>query len=409
MKSWLEESLVRRGEDVSIIVPNSLVGEWKEKELTDNLWGVSHWSDYQALADLAGRLDQAQVTNVVTVDEPAVRAAAFVRSLLGVQGQTLHDAVAFTDKAVMKARLASAGLPVVPHRVVRALEEVPRAAAELGWPVVVKPRDGFGTVNTHMLTDEAEFEKLVESGAFSREQSLPPSMTASTAVRTLEGSSEGFLVEAAVREVVAEYHCELLVDGGRERYCVPARYETPCIESVDGSTGSVMLVDGDQRATVAELTRAAAVALNLTSGFAHCEVLENSQGRFFIGEIGSRPGGAQVPHLLRLQYGIDVAEVAADLAQSRTVDLSPIDRERPVAWCSVPMPSGTITAMSSPADIVALPGVVDVKCFVSPGDRTRAFRSSVSSAAHVFCEGDTDQAAQRRAAEVARAWRFTCA
>lgn len=409
MKSWLEESLIRRGEEISVIVPDRLLGEWKEKGLTDSLSGVPHWSDYQALANLGAVLGAGRVTNVVTVDEPAVRAAAFLRSLLGVPGQTLHDAVAFTDKAVMKDRLRRAGLPVVPYRVVRALGEIPGAAAELGWPVVVKPRDGFGTINTHVLRDEAQFARYLDNGAFREEQAIPQSMAASTVARALDESPEGFLVEAAVRDVVAEYHCELLVDAGQERYCVPARYETPCIDSVDGSTGSVVLIDGGRRETVADLTRAAAAALNLTSGFAHCEVLEDAQGRFFVGEIGSRPGGAQVPHLLRLQYGIDVAEAAADLAQGRPVHMSGAVHERPVAWRSVPLPSGTITAMADPADIAALPQVVDVKCFVSPGDRAHGFRSSVSSAAHVFCEGDTDQAAQRRAAEVAQSWWFTCA
>jgi biotin carboxylase len=409
MKSWLEETLVARGEEIAVVVPDDLLDEWKTRDFTPALYGIPHWTDYEALAGLAARLGGVRVRSVVTVDEPAVRAAAFLRALLGVPGQDLHSAVAFTDKAVMKDRLRAAGLPVVPHRVVHTLRGIPLAAAEVGWPVVVKPRDGFGTINTHLVRDEGHFDELIRGGALGAAGTLPHSMQVSATARSLEDHPGGFLVEAAVGQVVAEYHCELLVEDGRERYCVPARYEAPCIETVDGSTGSVVLAAGPRRERIAELTRAAAAALGLTTGFAHCEVLEDAAGRLFIGEIGARPGGAQIPHLLSLQHGISVADLAADLAQGIPARLGAAGHGRAVSWRSVPMPTGRITAMQDPAQIRALPQVLDVKCSVAVGDDVRGFRSSLNSAAHVFCEGETDELAQRRAAEVAHAWRFECA
>jgi hypothetical protein len=68
---------------------------------------IDHWDNYNALARLAGELEALGATGVATIDEPCIRAAAFLRDQLGLPGQNHQSAVASTDKSVMKKRLAA--------------------------------------------------------------------------------------------------------------------------------------------------------------------------------------------------------------------------------------------------------------------------------------------------------------
>lgn len=411
LRTKLEDSLVGKGADVGVVVPRKVYVERMAESRRYSLYEIDNWTDYSALTSLAAQLEPLDVENVVTVDEPAVRAAAFLRSLLGIPGQCLHDAVGFTDKSVMKRRLTALGVPVAPHKVVFKPADVPAAAQDLGWPVVVKPRDGLGVINTFFIQDLDHFSELLESGSFeeSKGKGIPAGMLASGVAQALADRPFGFMVEKAVRDVVAEYHCEVLIVDGREQYCIPARYEVPLLRATDGSIGSVILANSEKRQRVAELARRAAHALNLMTGFAHCEILESSDGRLTIGEIACRPGGAQIPHLLKLQYGLDVFSLAADIALDAPLSVTLTPQSGTVAWRSLPSPRGRIVDMTDVSAIKEMPDVVDAICSVRIGDTIHGFQSSLSAVAHVFCVGDNEDAAQRRAAEVAKEWRFKCA
>ncbi|WP_374447020.1 hypothetical protein [Stella sp.] len=65
------------------------------------------------------------------------------RLLTTVTGETGHIAVRISnDKSLTNLRLAQQGVPVPRHRIVQTPAEAERAAAEHGYPAVVKPRDG---------------------------------------------------------------------------------------------------------------------------------------------------------------------------------------------------------------------------------------------------------------------------
>ena len=58
-----------------------------------------------------------------------------------------------------RERLAEAGVPEPRYRVATAAGEAARLARELGYPLVVKPGDGWGSVNTRLVRDEAELRE----------------------------------------------------------------------------------------------------------------------------------------------------------------------------------------------------------------------------------------------------------
>ena len=351
----LESYLAAHGTKILALIPDSMR---LAREATDPgypIRTIDQWDNYNELARLAGEFENLGVTAVTTIDEPCIRAAAFLRDLLGLPGQGHESAVACTDKAVMKRRLAADGIPVAEHRVVHSVAQIRDFLDEIGGEIVVKPRCGFGAINTHRVSQD-NFEQLAAAGAFAPPRDLPEYFRSTTVTSDLGRVS--YLVERYI-DVVAEYHCELMLHEGSEVHCVVGRYSSPLLS--DWAVGSVWLAHQSPEAIkVRELTRAAASALGMTHGFGHCEVFRDRSGRWFVGEFASRPGGVMIPRSLQLSFGIDNLALLADQLAGRRPSTEPGNHARgTVAWRGVPVESGTITDMPDEEQLLSLPGVIE--------------------------------------------------
>lgn len=408
-RAALEDALAARGERVLAVVPAPVLAE--RRALAAGRYevrAVSDWGDLGELVRLADALSEFPVRAVETTDEACLRPAALLRGLLQTDGGlTWTQAVAATDKAIQKTLLERAGVPVAGHRRISAVADAASVADQhLGWPVVVKPRRGFGTLGTHVVRDRTHLAELLASGAFAGTDGLPASMTASGLHRPLDEVPGGLLAEALVR-VRAEYHIEILRHQGQELYAVPARYVAPVLGSP--LVGSVLLQPGPEHDTTTALAGAAADALGLTTGFAHAEVLLDDQGVWRVGEIGLRPGGARVPHLLRLHHGIDVPGLAADLATGTRPRVQLSTSDETTAWVSAVTPSGTVTAITPTKEIRRLPGVVDAHTDLYPGATAGGPHGSTALATHVFTQGAAAEQAERAALDAITVWRVDIA
>jgi 5-(carboxyamino)imidazole ribonucleotide synthase len=114
---------------------------------------VGAWDDRGALAALAaGAL-------VVTLENEFVDAVSL--AWLEEQGApvfpTAHTLSLVQDKLEQKRLMAAAGLPVPPFRAVASSADIEHAAAEWGWPVVLKARrdgyDGYGNATLRAAAD----------------------------------------------------------------------------------------------------------------------------------------------------------------------------------------------------------------------------------------------------------------
>ncbi len=404
LRSHLEDLLTARGQQILVVVPPAVHADRQARGVPYPMLTVAAWDDRRQLSVLADELASLPIESVVTTDEPCLRAAAFLRERLGVPGQSAESATAGTDKHVQKDVLTAAGAPVAGHVPLNSVADIESAAEQLGWPVVVKPRRGFAAIGTLLVRDQGHLDRLRASGAFGP-QALPASLHASGIHRGLDHASGGLMAEEGI-DVVGEFHCEILRHHGREVYAVPGRYPGPLL----GTTviGSVLLGPGDDHAQqVTDLARSAADALQLASGFAHVEILLARSGDLLVGEIGLRPGGAMLPHLLKLQHGIDPWALAADLAMGRPPQAHLRSRGPIVAWAAPIAPPGWITHMDSAEVLRTRPGVVDVHQLVHVGQQSPTRVGTLNPAGHVFAVGDTAEQAEARAHQAASAWQIT--
>ncbi|MDI5963974.1 hypothetical protein POF50_012045 [Streptomyces sp. SL13] len=380
----LEQELVRAGHtDFVSVVPEAYAGLRGDGH---PVVPVRSLDDYAALAAVARAHPGAGA--VLTVQEEGMRAAAFLRDLLGLPGAGLGEAVRFTDKTLMKRLLAAAGLPVAANTRVASLDAVPAAAELIGWPVVVKPAAGGGTENVWRADGPAHLERLAAEGH------LAPL------------SACGSLVVEAFVDVRTEYHCDALHVGGREVYAHVGRYPAPLLAGLGATGGTTLLPDTDPvAAAVLDLHRASLRALGQTDGFTHGEFFGTPDG-LMVGEVAARPGGAGLPRALFHQYGIDVRAWAVDLALDRP--LRPVGGARAdvISWLTLPARPGRIHHVSSAKDLRELPGVIEAVMRYGPGDLFDRPRSSIAYAGHVYLASTSPEEATTDIERVLAAYRF---
>ncbi|MFI2615964.1 acetyl-CoA carboxylase biotin carboxylase subunit family protein [Streptomyces sp. NPDC018584] len=235
--------------------------------------------------------------------EADVLRAAEARTLFGIEGTTSSAAVLYRDKVLMKKlfagiRVDGTEVPAVEYRAPSSGEEVLAACEEWG-PVVLKPRDGSGSVSVLVLDTPAEaVERLAER---------PELLT--------ELHRSQLILERFVEGDV--YHVDILVRDGAPILVSPSRYLHPPHLFARHNVGSVM-VDADSpdhrflRRYAEELT--ARVGAAHRPNILHLELYRTPDGRFLAGEIACRGGGALVKESMRHTYGVDQAWAACLLS-----------------------------------------------------------------------------------------------
>lgn len=308
--------------------------------------------DFTAVRDAAlGVLGDRPIDAILTPTEFGVATGGLLRSYFGLPGEGFETAHAFANKYVMKRRLAAAGVPVAPFRQAFRLDGLPAAAEDLGWPVVVKPVFGSGTVGVDVIESPVRFREFRESPA-------------GAALRT---AGCPLIVERYV-DIETEYHCDGVVTDGEPVFVSVSRYLRPVLDGVGHMQGSHHLPpDHPDAVAVRELHTAAVRALGMRAGVTHLEVLRTSEG-FLVGEIACRPGGGGIVRGVRLQHGVDLWQAYTETSLGLRPALAPVERADLVVNVMLPARPGRITRLSSAEELAAVPGVTEVDLAHKPGD-----------------------------------------
>lgn len=309
------------------------------------------------------------VRRFLNPSEPGLQAAhAFARAL-GLPALRPEQVRWLRDKAAMKARLAAIGLPVAPSRVVHDAEEVAEFAAEYGWPVVVKPVEGFACFDTHVVRGPAELGAL-------RWTTTHPWIPAR------------WLVEAFVPWL--EFECCALLHGGRALDSYLSVFPAPPLAATDGAMNANISVREqpswfpvDMRALIDRI----AAGFELDHGYLHMELFCEPGGRYLVSEVALRLAGCEIPANHALGLGFDIFGALLDIHLGRRPALD-YRRRRAVGDLLLPARPGRVTAISELDELLRLPGVIAGALRYAVGDVIPNRRASHVSAGFVHVEGD---------------------
>jgi biotin carboxylase len=243
---------------------------------------------------------------LLTYDELLVEPVAQVAAVAGVPYTDVEAVRRCKDKSALRALLAEAGVSPVRFAVAFTEQEAVRAAEEIGYPVVLKPRALGGSIGVVQAADE---KQLLASFAVAADANSDGTVSAHA----------GVLIEEYLDG--PEYSVDCVTWEGTTVPLIVAEKELgfpPYFEEIGHIVPAAP--HPDLAAAVEMVVRAHAV-VGLDRLASHSEFKLTSRGPRIV-EINVRLGGDLIPYLGQLSSGIDVPGAAADVAVGQQPDLS---------------------------------------------------------------------------------------
>ncbi len=273
------------------------IGEGSKASLSDE---HKHWlTHYEEVGNVT---DQGQMLNAVknisrfkTIDrleatvEAHIMTAAHVREAAGIPGTSSRTAFLCRDKPAMKEVLRAGGVPCAASTAASSAAEVRAFAEQIGYPLIVKPRDGAGASGASRVDSDAELETALKA--------LHVDKGRSVAVEEFIEGHEGFfdtltLKGQVVHEFATHYYPNVL-EAMRTRWISPQFIQTNRIDSAPGY------------AEVKQMGQKVVTLLGIETSATHMEWFSGPKGLKF-SEIGCRPPGVRAWDLYNVGNDMDL-------------------------------------------------------------------------------------------------------
>ena len=273
------------------------IGEGSKDSLSGDMksW-LSHYEQVDSVVNEGAVLRAAKFINskkridrLEATVEAHIMSTAKVREAMGIEGTSVKTSWLCRDKPSMKEALRQNGIPCAQSTAANSLEEMVEFAKRVGFPLIVKPRDGAGASGTsrcNSLNDlkRAALELGVDKGR-------------SVAVEEFIEGHEGFYDTISVggrvmHEFVTHYYPNVL-DAMRHRWISPQFVTTNRVDSAEGYNELKVMGQKVLR------------ALDIGTSATHMEWFAGPKGLKF-SEIGCRPPGVRAWDLYNVGNDVDL-------------------------------------------------------------------------------------------------------
>ena len=273
------------------------IGEGSKDSLSGDMksW-LSHYEQVDSVVNEGAVLRAAKFINgkkridrLEATVEAHIMSTAKVREAMGIEGTSVKTSWLCRDKPSMKEALRQNGIPCAQSTAASSLEEMVEFAKRVGFPLIVKPRDGAGASGTSRcdsLNDlkRAALELGVDKGR-------------SVAVEEFIEGHEGFYDTISVggrvmHEFVTHYYPNVL-DAMRHRWISPQFVTTNRVDSAEGYE------------ELKVMGRKVLRALDIGTSATHMEWFAGPKGLKF-SEIGCRPPGVRAWDLYNVANDVDL-------------------------------------------------------------------------------------------------------
>ena len=199
---------------------------------------------------------------------------AKVRELCRIPGTSVDTTIKCRDKPIMKQALREAGVPCARSAGASSAEEVKAFIDEVGYPIIMKPRDGAGAAGTYRITDDASFASVMQESGLAH-GSFP------VAVEEFLEGHEGFFDTITVNgkvvhEFITHYYPNVL-------HAMRTRWISPQFVTTNR-------IDAEGYTEVRKMGRRVIEVLGIENAPTHMEWFQTRKGLMF-SEIGCRPPG----------------------------------------------------------------------------------------------------------------------
>ncbi|PBB80017.1 hypothetical protein CK218_15245 [Mesorhizobium sp. WSM3879] len=289
--------------------------------------------------------DVAGITGFSGIDESVYATVGKLCRYFDLQGPNPAFIERCCDKFFQRQLLADGGVPVPAYRLATNATDVERSAAEIGYPVIVKPAVGSGSIGVRLC---CTFSELAEH------------TTHLLGGKHVWPSSPRILVEEFV--LGPFYSVEIM--GNEVIGTVAVDFSPPPHFVFHKTTFPAPLADDDHE-RIAHLSLSSLRALGLGWGPTNMEFRWTKRGPVVI-EINPRLAGALEPQLVQLASGVDLITEHIKLVIGEECDLRRSHSQTAAARFLVPDRDGILDWIDGVSRAAAVPGVAEVKLYIQP-------------------------------------------
>ena len=269
----------------------------------------------------------------------AVRSVAYVAENLGLPGIGYETGCLFTDKSLMRKRMAELGIKLLPNRTVSSFDEALAYYREIGGNVIIKPLDTQGSRGVQICRSEEELEaKYAEAARWSSNHNV-----------LIERFATGreFLVEG----LSLDYEFRNLCIGDTLYFDLPDAF---------AAKSRIFPTEADDglRQRVLDLNTKIITGFGLKQGLTHSEYIMDGDDIYLI-ETAARGGGVFISSdLIHYSCGLDTEGFLLDIATGQQKGLPPIKPQQCVCgYLAFYIPVGKVVSVSGVREVQELPFV----------------------------------------------------
>ena len=269
----------------------------------------------------------------------AVRSVAYVAENLGLPGIGYETGCLFTDKSLMRKRMAELGIKLLPNRTVSSFDEALAYYREIGGNVIIKPLDTQGSRGVQICRSEEELEaKYAEAARWSSNHNV-----------LIERFATGreFLVEG----LSLDYEFRNLCIGDTLYFDLPDAF---------AAKSRIFPTEADDglRQRVLDLNMKIITGFGLKQGLTHSEYIMDGDDIYLI-ETAARGGGVFISSdLIHYSCGLDTEGFLLDIATGQQKGLPPIKPQQCVCgYLAFYIPVGKVVRVSGVREVQELPFV----------------------------------------------------
>jgi biotin carboxylase len=376
-KPFLAERAWQLGARPLIVQTPELSDDWVNRQSERVL--LMSYKDPALLPMLQAAHALTPFASAITIYEDALLPCAKINEVLGLPGTPVGLVEKACDKASMRRALDASGFPSVQWADVRHHSDAAAFAERVGYPFIVKPLDGVGSIDVRLVGSAAELGRALEG------------RPAWIAEEYLDGP---------------EYSVECFSFGGRH-VIFGINEET----KHSGPVGSAFLevahrvpapMGPERDREVRAFVRRFLDVLGLEDGPTHTELKYTSRGPRIV-ETHTRVGGDFLWDLVRLTTGHDLVDMTLQWAMGtlKPLEADPTPRGGAAIQFFTPAP-GQVKRLHGAQALKRTLGVVDISLQANLGANVRAAMQSTDRAGYVIAYAQTVQQAQEVCREVSR-------
>ncbi len=276
----------------------SAIGEGSKASLDDDLrrW-LTHYEEVKNVTDPSGVLPAVRfiqrhlpIDRLEATVEAHIMPIAHVREAAGIPGTSTRTAFLCRDKPAMKEVLRAGGVPCAASTAASTAAEVRAFAEEIGYPIIVKPRDGAGASGATRIDDDRGLDAALEALGIDRPGR---SIAVEEFIEGHEGFYDTLTLDGEVVHEFATHYYPNVLEAMRHRWISPQFITTNRIDSAPGYDD------------IKALGRKVVKLLGIETSATHMEWFYGPRGLKF-SEIGCRPPGVRAWDLYNVGNDMDL-------------------------------------------------------------------------------------------------------